>query len=270
MITDSSLSLRQKLAIYFNDFKNPISIGVNIGILGLIFCSLILFIAETYSLPSKIEQICSVADLIILALFTLEYGLRVWCAENRLKFIFSFFAIIDLLSVLPLLLGFVNLNFLRIIRWFRVLRILRFAKLEASFLQLKSKDSLIFIEVFLTLFSVIFIYAGLIYQIEHQANPKVFNDFFDALYFTIVTMTTVGFGDVIPLSEQGKLLTVFMILSGIVLIPWQIGTLTQQLLKFTQSTTKACPQCNLLKHDADANFCKICGTKLEFRMKNAE
>ncbi|MGK7947001.1 MAG: ion transporter [Microcystaceae cyanobacterium] len=263
MNPNSSLSLRQKLATYFNDLENPISIGVNLGILGLIFLSLVLFVAETYPLSPKFAQICAIADLIILGLFTLEYSLRVWCAENRLKFIFSFFAIIDLLSILPLFFGIVNLNFLRLIRWFRVLRIIRFAKLEASFLKLQSQDSLIFIEVFLTLFSVIFIYAGLIYQIEHLANPKVFNDFFDALYFTIVTMTTVGFGDVIPLSEQGRLLTVFMILSGIILIPWQIGTLTQQLLKLTRSISKYCPQCNLMNHDADANFCKICGTKLE-------
>lgn len=257
------MSLRQKLALYLNDLKNPISLWVNLIILGLIFLSLILFVLETYSLPPYLTRICYTLDLTILGLFTLEYGLRLWCAENRLKYIFSFFSIIDLLSILPLFLGFVNLKFLRILCWFRVLRVLRFAKFKANFFNLTSKDSLTFIEVFLTLFSFIFIYSGLIYQIEHTANPKVFNDFFDAFYFTIVTMTTVGFGDVIPLSEQGKLLTVFMILSGIILIPWQIGTLTQQILKFTRSTNKTCPHCNLFNHDYDANFCKICGTKLE-------
>ncbi len=263
MLTDYSLPLRQKINFYLNDLKNPLSLIVNLIILSLIFLSLGIFITETYPLPQNLKNILHFLDFGILGLFTLEYLIRLWCAENRLKFIFSFFSLVDLIAIIPLFLGIVNLQFLRLLRWFRVLRILRFIQLESSIFKIKRKDSLIFVEVFLTLFSVIFIYSGLIYQVEHQANPHVFGDFFDAFYFTIVTMTTVGFGDVIPLSKQGHFITLLMILSGIVLIPWQIGTLTQQLLKFTQANDKTCPHCQLCRHDQDANFCKVCGTKLK-------
>ena len=75
-------------------------------------------------------------------------------------------------------------------------------------------------------------------------------------------MTTVGFGDIIPLSESGRLLTVMMILTGIILIPWQIGDLVKQLLKASSTTALFCNGCGLFTHDADANFCKICGLKL--------
>ena len=76
-------------------------------------------------------------------------------------------------------------------------------------------------------------------------------------------MTTVGFGDVTPTSEGGRLLTVLMILTGIVLIPWQLGDLIKQLLKTANQVEKACSGCGLPFHDTDAQFCKICGTQLK-------
>jgi len=76
-------------------------------------------------------------------------------------------------------------------------------------------------------------------------------------------MTTVGFGDVTPVSEGGRLITVLMILTGIALIPWQLGDLIKQLVKTANQIQTLCPTCNLSFHDADAQFCKLCGTKLE-------
>ena len=110
--------------------------------------------------------------------------------------------------------------------------------------------------------TIIFVYSGLIYQVEHTVNPEAFQTFLDAIYFSVVTMTTVGFGDVTPLSEGGRLLTVLMILTGISLIPWQIGDLIKQLIKTANQANKVCLGCGLSSHDTDAKFCKICGTKL--------
>lgn len=84
-----------------------------------------------------------------------------------------------------------------------------------------------------------------------------------AVYFSIVTMTTVGFGDVTPLSEIGRLLTVLMILTGIALILWQLGDLMKQLIKTANQIEMPCVGCGLPFHDKDARFCKICGTPLE-------
>jgi voltage-gated potassium channel len=112
------------------------------------------------------------------------------------------------------------------------------------------------------LFTIVFVYSGLIYQVEHRVNAEDFGTFLDAFYFSVVTMTTVGFGDVTPTSEAGRLMTVLMILTGIALIPWQLGDLIKQLLKTANQVEKACSGCSLPFHDADAQFCKICGSKL--------
>ena len=87
----------------------------------------------------------------------------------------------------------------------------------------------------------------------------------DAFYFSIVTMTTVGFGDVTPISEIGRLLTVLMIFTGIALIPWQVGDLIKRLVKNTTQVEIVCAGCGLAFHDVDAGFCKRCGTKLAAR-----
>ena len=117
--------------------------------------------------------------------------------------------------------------------------------------------------IFFTLFAIIFIYSGFIYRIEHAVNAEAFRTFFDAVYFSLVTMTTVGFGDITPISEGGRWMTLFMILTGIALIPWQVGDLIKQLVKTADRVEMPCPGCGLYFHDADAKFCKRCGTKIE-------
>jgi voltage-gated potassium channel len=82
------------------------------------------------------------------------------------------------------------------------------------------------------------------------------------MYFSVATMTTVGFGDITPISEAGRLLTILMIWSGIALIPWQIGDLIRRLVKTINKVETPCPSCGLTFHDADAQFCRSCGTQL--------
>ncbi|MDJ0844714.1 ion transporter [Crocosphaera sp.] len=257
-----NFKIQEKISHYLDDFDSPIGITVNLTILGLILLSSAIFVLETYLLPESILKFLTALDEIILSLFAVEYLTRFWCAKSKLKFAFSLFSFIDLLAILPLFLGFVDIRFIRILRWFRILRLLRLIKFETSLFGIKSEDGIILVRIFLILFSLIFIYSGAIYQVEHYSNPTVFKTFFDALYFSVVTMTTVGFGDVIPLSEGGRILTVMMIFSGILLIPWQLSILTQNFLQNSQQGNQVCSHCGLKLHDRDANFCKICGTKL--------
>ncbi|MEG3437551.1 ion transporter [Pannus brasiliensis CCIBt3594] len=253
---------RSRVAFYLEDVTTSIGLTVNLVILGLILVSLGIYVAQTYPLPETLQFWFRQLDLGILTLFTLEYCIRFWCAESKIKFIFNIFSIIDLLSILPLFFGIFDIRYFRIFRWFRILRIIRFFGSRGSIFQVKTADQLVFTRILLTLFSIIFVYAGLIYQIEHPVNPEVYRTFFDAFYFAVVTMTTVGFGDVIPLSDGGKFVTVLMILTGVVLIPLQISDLTKQLLRSNSRIENPCPKCGLSSHDTDANFCKNCGTKL--------
>lgn len=142
------------------------------------------------------------------------------------------------------------------------MRLIRFLEFKIAIFKITSEDGIIFARILFTLFTIIFVYSGLIYQVEHPVNPQVFETFLDAVYFSVVTMTTVGFGDVTPSSEVGRLLTVLMILTGIALIPWQLGDLIKQVVKTSNQVEAACQGCGLSIHDADAQYCKICGTKL--------
>ncbi len=255
--------LKNKLAFYLDDFETQVGQIINFCILGLIFISSGIFVAETFTLSEKIIFWLNQVDRIILIFFTFEYLVRIWTAENKNKFIFSLISFIDLLAILPLLIGWLDIRFFRLFRVFRVLRVIRFLEFEIFIFKIYKQDGVILTRIFLTLFTLIFISSGLIYQFEHQVNPSVFRNFYDAFYFAIVTMTTVGFGDLTPISEEGRLVTLLMILTGITIIPWQLGELVKQFVKnSSKNSSKICNNCHLTSHDFDAIYCKICGNKL--------
>jgi voltage-gated potassium channel len=254
--------LRRKIALYLEDIETPAGRAVNLFILGLILLSSAIFVAQTYAIPDSVRNIIDVIDRLIGVFFVAEYIIRFLCADNQIKFFFSPFSILDLIAILPFVLRLTNIQYIRMFRWFRILRLIRFINLKIYFLRISSEDGVIFARILFTLFTIIFVYSGLIYQVEHPVNTEAFETFLDAFYFSVVTMTTVGFGDVTPISEVGRLLTVLMILTGIAVIPWQLGDLIKQLLKTANEVEKACSGCGLPFHDKDAQFCKICGTKL--------
>ena len=262
-IAAEKLSLRQKAAFYLEDTDSNLGLCLNLSILGSILLSSAIFVVQTYPVSPQIQDLLRAIDTAILIAFTVEYIIRFWSAENPKKYLFSYFGFIDLISILPLFLGWVNVGYIRIFRWFRILRIVRFWKIERKVLGFKSEDSIVFVRIFLTLFTLIFVYAGLIYQVEHQINSDRLVNFFDAFYFVVVTMTTVGYGDVTPLSEAGRLMTVLMIFTGVLFIPWQLSELIAQVVKTSNRVEQKCSKCSLSRHEADALFCKRCGTQLD-------
>ena len=260
--------LRQKISFYLDDLATPIGKSINIAIALLVLASATSFVAQTYPIAEIIRHRLTLLDDIILGVFVLEYFLRLWCAEQKLKYLFSLYAIVDLLAVLPFFLGAIDVTFIRLLRWFRILRLIRLVESRSLFAN-KTEDIAILFRILFTLFAIVFVFSGLIYQIEHLSNPKL-NNFLDAFYFSIFTMTTVGYGDVMPISDAGKLTTVLMVLTGIALIPVQLGELFKRLIKTANQGDRAnditkeivCSGCSLSFHDVDAHFCKVCGTKL--------
>ncbi len=263
------MHLRQKISFYLDDIETPIGKFINLVITGLVLLSSAIFAAQTYAISPDLRNTLDVLDTIILTIFSAEYLLRVWCAENRLKFIFSLYGLIDLMAVLPFVLGAVDIRFIRIFRWFRILRLIRFIEGKTIFGYVTSEDVAIFVRIVFTLFAIVFVYSGLIYQVEHPVNGELFNTFLDAVYFSVSTISTAGLGDIVPISEMGRLMTILMVLTGIVFIPWQLGDLIKQLVKTSNRVEVTCTTCGLSVHDDDARFCKSCGTPLPNRIQAA-
>lgn len=257
-----SSNLQAKVRFYFEDIETSMGKLINFAITGLVLLSSAIFVAETYPLLPKVRAALGWLDTLILLIFTLEYGLRFWSAEHKLRFVFNLYSLIDLVAILPFLFTALDIRFIRIFRWFRILRLIRFFEGRTIIGYVSREDSAIFARILFTIFTIIFVYSGLIYQVEHPSNPEAFATFLDAVYFSVATMTTVGFGDITPASQVGRLLTVLMILTGIALIPWQLGDLIKQLVKTSNQIETLCLNCGQETHDVDARFCKICGHQL--------
>jgi voltage-gated potassium channel len=256
------VQLRATVGFYLDDIQTPLGVAIDVIITLLVLVSVGVFVAETYALPPQIRTFLDALNTTVLWIFVVEYVLRLWCAPNRLRFIFNIYSLIDLVTIAPFVVGVSDAGFLRIFRWFRILRLIRFLGNKTLWGKIRSEDAPIFIRILFTLFAIVFVYSGLIYQAEHHINAKEFHTFLDAFYFSVVTMTTVGFGDVTPITQTGKLLTVLMIVTGVALIPWQVGDLVRRLVKSGAQREVMCTGCGLAFHDPDAQFCRRCGTGL--------
>ena len=231
--------------------------------------AIILFVLYTYSFDSQVAKYLLIAEFILVGIFIVEYSLRMWVARSKVRHFFNIYSLIDLVAILPILVNFINLTFFRIfriLRLFRLLRVLRFQRMFKSkntLFGVLSDTEIVIIRIMLTVFTIIFMFAGLIWAVENTVNPGQFGTIWDAFYFAIVTLSTVGYGDVTPLSSLGKIVTVVMILSGIALIPWQLGKLLKILVQAGKKQNITCRKCGVEEHDLDAVHCKMCGTILK-------
>lgn len=203
-------------------------------------------------------------------LFTIEYGLRIYCISNPKKYIFSFFGIVDLLAILPtyLMIFIPGIQYLSTIRILRVIRVFRILKL-ASYLKestiivqaLIASQRKILVFVFFILLLVTFL-ASMMYIIEGPKNG--FTSIPKSLYWAIVTITTVGYGDITPKTFFGQALaSVFMIIGyGIIAVPTGIVTAEFSKAAIRRQNTITCPNCTKEGHDDHAKYCSACGHML--------
>lgn len=255
-------NLKERINFYFENVETLPGTIIDSIIIGLILISSAIYVALTHPLPESLISILEIADSAIILAFTFEYLLRFWIAKKKIRHLFSIYSIIDLVVILPFYFGLAGLGFIRILRVFRILRLLRFIKRKHLISRVENEDVYTLLSIAFTLFSLIFISSGLIYFTEHQANPEVVATFFDAVYFSVVTMSTVGFGDIAPISTAGRVVTITMIASAIILIPWQISVFLKRLIRAATKVKVICQQCGLQHHDKDASHCKDCGHTL--------
>lgn len=203
-------------------------------------------------------------------LFTVEYGLRLLSVGRPMAYAASFFGIVDLLAILPTYLSVLlpGAQFLLVIRVLRVLRIFRVLKLvpyvgEARLLMQALHASRRKITVFLfAVVTLVIIFGSLMYLIESPANG--FTSIPRGVYWAIVTLTTVGYGDISPQTNLGQALSaVIMIIGyGIIAVPTGIVTVELSQAFARKLSTQACPECSAEGHDSDARNCKYCGALL--------
>ena len=207
-------------------FENVINLLIIISIFG--------FSLETLpNLPSNLVQLLNYIELICVIFFSFEFIIRILYTGKPLNYLFSFYGIVDLLAILPfyLTLGF-DLRSLRIIRLLRLLRLLKLFAYSDSFEIFKESFKKIKAELILFSFiSIIFLYISSlgIYLFENEAQPENFKSIFHSLWWSIATLTTVGYGDIYPITIGGKIFSGFVIFMGIGLIAVPTGLIASSL-----------------------------------------
>lgn len=205
-------------------------------------------------------------------LFTVEYALRIWCVKRKKAYVTSFFGIIDLLAVLPtyvslLLPGgqfLVVVRILRILRVFRVFKLVRFLG-EANVLATALKNSRYKISVFMvTVVCVVVVVGSIMFIVEGPRSG--FTSIPRGVYWAIVTLTTVGFGDIAPVTPFGQAVAAFVMILGYGIIAVPTGIVTAELSRLPSGGATAiavtCPTCDRIETNPDARYCRFCGTSL--------
>ncbi|PWJ43730.1 ion transporter [Sediminitomix flava] len=201
-------------------------------------------------------------------LFTLEYFLRIWLVDKPSGYIFSFFGIVDLLSVIPTYLTLFAINTtplivfrsLRLIRVFRIFKLWRYLG-EGEQMRKALYASRAKITVFITVVLTVALIVGtLMYLIEGPQHG--FTSIPRGVYWSIVTMTTVGYGDIAPSTEIGQSLAAFLMILGYGIIAVPTGIVTLEYSRASKPSTQVCKSCSKEGHDEDAKYCKYCGAML--------
>ncbi len=240
----------------------------------LIICILIsvltVMLDSVSSIREKHGELLYAVEWFFTILFTVEYIFRLICVGRPIRYAVSFFGIVDLLAILPTYMSllFFGSRYLSVVRVLRVLRIFRVLKLghhtkEAAVLKKALYASRRKILVFLfVVLSLVVIIGSLIYLIEDEENG--FTSIPRSVYWAIVTLTTVGYGDISPVTGLGQFLAAIVMILGYSIIAVPTGIVTMELSRAhtAQSSCQACPSCSSEGHDRDAKYCKYCGAKL--------
>lgn len=225
---------RIKSVVEYND--NKLSKAFAFFIQFLILLSIVTFSVETIpSLSPKAIEVLHLVELICVIIFTAEYLLRIYVADSKPRFIFSFFGLIDLLAILPFYLSFgIDLRSLRALRFIRLFRLLKLARYNRAIKEFTSAVKVakeqIFLFMFIT-FILIYLSAVGIYYFENEAQPEHFSSIFDSLWWAIITLTTVGYGDVYPITVGGRVFTFCILLIGLGIVAIPTGIISSALMK---------------------------------------
>lgn len=244
----------------------------DVTLLVLIFASILVVVLDSVqSWNREYGRLFYILEWGFTIVFTIEYILRLMSIKEPWRYVFSFMGIIDLLAIVPgyLSIFFAGSQSLLVFRALRLLRVFRIFKLnhyisEMRFLGTAVKGSLRKISIFmLIVLALVLILGSLMYLVEGGRNG--FTNIPDSIYWSIVTITTVGYGDISPVTPLGKFIASFIMLMGYGIIAVPTGIITTEMAlaaKKKEQKNEVCPRCGKEGHDTDANYCKRCGEHL--------
>ncbi len=266
-----AMSWRERLYTIIFFTNTPAGKRFDTWLLVIIFASLVVVMLDSIaSFNERHGQLLTNLEWGFTAIFAVEYVLRIYTHPEPRKYILSFYGMVDLFSVLPAFIAllFPDAQYLLVVRVIRMLRIFRVLKLapylsQANFLLVALQGSRQKIIVFLlSVTTLIIVYGTLMYVIEGPSNG--FTSIPMSIYWAVVTLTTVGFGDIVPLTPLGKALATVVMITGYSIIAVPTGIFTAELANAMRpdSLRHNCPACDKLTHEPNAAFCSRCGSQL--------
>lgn len=268
----SPLKRKIHTIIFEADTKN----GKLFDVILLVFILLSIVLVNLESVPSiarKYGNLLYYAEWFLTIFFTLEYILRLYCSFKPRSYALSFYGIIDLLAIIPTYLSLVvaGTHSLMIIRALRLLRVFRIFKMvgflnQGNFIlqSLRASRDKIFLFLFF-IFVMVNILGSLMYLVEGGANSG-FDSIPRSIYWAIVTMTTVGYGDISPQTNFGQFLAAIVMILGYAVIAVPTGIVSSEMIsgkkKKSDVSTQVCMNCGREGHDADAIYCKYCSSRI--------
>ncbi|HEY0679418.1 MAG TPA: ion transporter [Chitinophagaceae bacterium] len=265
-------SWRGRLHEIIYESNTPAGKLFDISLLVFIILSIIVVILDSMrSYQTEYGRELNTLEWIFTIVFTVEYILRLISIRQPLKYVFSFLGIIDLLAIIPSYLSimFAGAESLMAFRALRLMRVFRIFKLshyisEMRFLGVAIKGSLRKISIFMLIVLMLVIILGsIMYVVESGENG--FTSIPESIYWAIVTITTVGYGDITPVTMIGKVVASFIMLIGYGIIAVPTGIVTTEMalaIRNKEQKNEVCPRCGKEGHDEDAKFCKKCGERL--------
>lgn len=266
------MSLRQQIGDVIFETNTPLARGFDVALLWAILLSVALVLLESVApIRSEYGPVLRTLEWFFTGLFTVEYGLRIYSARHRMQYITSFYGVIDLLAILPTYVSlflagsqyFLVVRALRLLRVFRVLKLSRYLG-EANVLARALRSSTRKITVFLiTVLTLVLIIGASMYLVEGPEHGFVSIPV--SIYWAIVTLTTVGYGDIAPQTPWGKLLASLVMIVGYAIIAVPTGIVTTEMSRLERDRdldAKTCASCGTVGKDASDRFCRACGEEL--------
>lgn len=263
-------SIKEKLHEVIFEADTPSGKAFDIALLVLIAISVFFVMIETVPSFSQYGGLFEIAEWTFTIIFTVEYLLRIYSVRSPWKYATSFYGVIDLVSILPTYLGliFTAGSSLMVVRALRLLRVFRIFKLVSFMKQsdvivsaLKASRAKIGVFLFFVILMVT-LFGSLMYVIEGPTNDN-FDSIPRSIYWAIVTLTTVGYGDISPITPIGQFLASAIMIAGYAVIAVPTGIVTSEVMnaneKFLKNNTQSCRNCSEEGHDDDAKYCKKCG-----------